>query len=263
MKFAAVNGITIHYDYLNAGVRKPLIVFSNSLATDFRIWQDCVDDLSADYSILCYDKRGHGLSGMGATPHAIDDHVNDLVALMDHLGLSSAVVVGLSVGGLIAQGLYHSRPDLVKALVLCDTAAKIGNADMWNDRLQMARDGGMDALVDANMQRLFSPAFHRDRPSDLDGFIAMFTRTPVAGYVATGIAIRDADFRDQASNISVPTTCLVGDQDGSTPPDLVRATAEMIPGAKFEIVKDAGHIPCAEQPAAVIKIIRDMMTTVC
>ena len=262
MKFAAVNGISIHYQYLDAGVGKPLIVFSNSLATDFRIWQDCVDDLSVDYSILCYDKRGHGLSGMGVTPYTIDDHVADLTGLMDHLGLSGAAVVGLSVGGLIAQGLYHSRPDLVKALVLCDTAAKIGNVDMWNDRLQMVRDGGMEALVDANMQRWFSPAFHRDRAVDLDGFIAMFLRTPVAGYIGTGIAIRDADFREKAPGISVPTTCLVGDQDGATPPDLVRATAEMIPGAKFEIVKDAGHIPCAEQPAAVIKSIRDMMANI-
>ena len=109
MKFATINGISIHYQFDDAGAGKPLIVFSNSLATDFRIWQDCVDDLSADYSILRYDKRGHGLSGMGTPPYQIDDHVNDLVALMDHLGLSGAVVVGLSVGGLIAQGSV-SRP---------------------------------------------------------------------------------------------------------------------------------------------------------
>ena len=73
------------------------------------------------------------------------------------------------------------------------------------------------------------------------------------------MSLRDADFRDQAPNIAVPTVCVVGDQDGATPPDLVRGTADMIPGAKFELVKDAGHIPCAEQPAAIIKIIRDVM----
>ncbi len=169
MKFATINGISIHYQFDDAGAAKPLIVFSNSLATDFRIWQDCVDDLSADYSILRYDKRGHGLSGMGTPPYQIDDHVNDLVALMDHLGLSGAAVVGLSVGGLIAQGLYHARPDLAKALILCDTAAKIGNADMWNDRIAIARDGGLAALVDANMQRWFSPAFHADaQPNCMD-----------------------------------------------------------------------------------------------
>ena len=259
MKFATINGISIHYQFDDAGAAKPLIVFSNSLATDFRIWQDCVDNLSADYSILRYDKRGHGLSGMGTPPYQIDDHVNDLVALMDHLGLSGAIVVGLSVGGLIAQGLYHARSDLAKALILCDTAAKIGNAEMWNDRIAIAREGGLAALVDANMQRWFSPAFHADRATELHGYRAMFTRTPLDGYIGTGMAIRDADFRDQAPNIAVPTVCVVGDQDGATPPDLVRGTADMIPGAKFELVKDAGHIPCAEQPAAIIKIIRDVV----
>ena len=261
MKFATINGTSIHYQFEDAGAGNPLIVFSNSLATDFRIWQDCVDELSADYSILRYDKRGHGLSGLGSPPFKIADHINDLIGLMDYLKLSGAVVVGLSVGGLIAQGLYHARPDLAKALILCDTAAKIGNTDMWNDRINIARDDGMGALVDANMQRWFSPTFHKECTTELQGFIAMFTRTPVEGYIGTSIAIRDADFREQAANISVPTICVVGDQDGATPPDLVRDTASMSPGAKFEIIKEAGHIPCAEQPAAIIKIIRDMVAS--
>jgi len=261
MKFAAVNGTSIHYSHIGAGSGKPLIVFSNSLATDFRIWQECVDDLSHDFSILLYDKRGHGLSGMGTPPYKIQDHVQDLVALMDHLDLSGAVIVGLSVGGLIAQGVYHARPDLTRALILCDTAAKIGNAEMWDSRIATAREGGLQALVEGNMQRWFSPAFHQNRSTDLQGFIAMFTRTPLKGFVGTGLAIRDADFRAKAPDIKVSVTCVVGDQDGSTTPEVVRATADMIPGAKFEIVKDAGHIPCAEQPAAVIKIIRGMMAS--
>ena len=259
MKFAAINGTSIHYSHIDAGASKPLIVFSNSLATDFRIWQDCVDALSDDFSILLYDKRGHGLSGLDTPPYQIQDHVDDLIGLMDHLNLSGAVIVGLSVGGLIAQGVYHSRPDLVRALILCDTAAKIGNAEMWNSRLETAKEGGLEALVDANMQRWFTPAFHQNRATDLQGFIAMFTRTPLQGYVGTGIAIRDADFRDKAGDIKAPVTCVVGDQDGSTTPEMVRATADLIPGATFEVIKDAGHIPCAEQPAAVIKIIRDVM----
>jgi 3-oxoadipate enol-lactonase len=262
MKFAAINGLSIHYRYIDAGIGKPLIVFSNSLATDFRIWQDCVDDLAGDFSILLYDKRGHGLSSLGNPPYVIDDHVNDLIGLMDHLGLSGAAIVGLSVGGLIAQGVCHARPDLVSGLVLCDTAAKIGTETMWNDRIAIARDGGLAALVDANMQRWFSPGFHHGRPTDLGGFVAMFTRTPVEAYIGTGMAIRDADFRSKASSILVPTICVVGDQDGATPPELVESTAKLIPGAKFEVIKDAGHIPCAEQPGAVISIIRQMMATI-
>ena len=130
MNFVELNGITLHYKMTNAESGKPVIVFSNSLGTDFRIWDDCVDDLSADFAILLYDKRGHGLSSLGTPPYTIDDHVSDLAGLIDHLNITSATICGLSVGGLIAQGLYHKRPDLVNGLNLCDTGAKIGDAQM-------------------------------------------------------------------------------------------------------------------------------------
>ena len=115
------------------------------------------------------------------------------------------------------KAFYHARPDLARGLILCDTAAKIGSAEMWDERINIARQGGMAALVDANMQRWFSPAFHRDRKTGTQRLHRYVPRTPVDGYIGTGMAIRDADFRDKASNISVPTICVVGDQDGATP----------------------------------------------
>lgn len=262
MHFVDINGITLHYKTVNLDSGKSVIVFSNSLATDFRIWDDCVADLSADYAIVLYDKRGHGLSSLGTPPYVIDDHVSDLAGLIDHLGIASATICGLSVGGLIAQGLYHKRPDLVNGLILCDTGAKIGDAQMWNDRMAIVKEGGLDALVEANMQRWFSPAFHQQRTNELAGYSHMFTRTPEGGYLGTGAAIRDADFRDQAGQIAVPTICVVGEQDGATPPALVKATADLIPGAGFEVIANAGHIPCAEQSAAVSKIIRQLMAQI-
>ena len=261
MNFAKINDISIHFNYINKGANKPTVVFSNSLGTDFRIWESCIENLSKDYSILTYDKRGHGLSGLGNSPYVINDHVTDLIDLMDHLKISEAVLVGLSVGGLIVQGVYHKRPDLVQGLILCDTAAKIGNEQMWNDRIAIAREGGLEALLEGNMQRWFSPNFHKNRQVDLRGYEAMFTRTPLEGYIGTGMAIRDADFTDKAPSISVPTTCVVGRQDGATPPELVEGTAKIIPGAKFEIIEEAGHIPCAEQPEKVVSIIREMIVS--
>jgi 3-oxoadipate enol-lactonase len=133
---------------------------------------------------------------------------------------------------------------------------------MWNDRMAIVNEGGLDALVEGNMQRWFSPAFHQNRATELAGYSNMFTRTPEGGYLGTGAAIRDADFRDQAPQIAVPTVCVVGDQDGATTPALVRATADLIPGASFEVIADAGHIPCVEQPAAVVKIIRGLMAKI-
>ena len=262
MNFAKINDISIHFNYLKNNENKPTIVFSNSLGTDFRIWQKCVDDLAKDYSVLLYDKRGHGLSGLGQTPYIIDNHVNDLIVLMDKLEISNALLVGLSVGGLIVQGVYHSRPDLVCGLVLCDTAAKIGNETMWNDRIEIARKGGLEALLEANMQRWFSPNFHKNNQIELRGYEAMFTRTPLEGYIGTGTAIRDADFTAKASSISVPTTCVVGEYDGATNPELVEGTAKLIPGSKFEVIKNAGHIPCAEQPKEIIQIIREMIAII-
>ena len=256
MQFAKVNGVTLHYQVISAPDDKPTIVFSNSLATDFRIWRDCIVRLVGECSIVMYDKRGHGLSDVTPAPYKLDDHVNDLAALLDHLGISGAVICGLSVGGLIAQGLLYTRPDLVRAMILCDTAAKIGETDMWNERMDMVRQGGLEALVDANMQRWFTPDFHQNRADDLSGYVNMFCRQPVEGYLGTAAAIRDADLRLAAVQVKVPTICIVGDQDGSTPPDLVAATAKLIPGCRYEVIKGAGHIPCVEQPEILVEIFR-------
>lgn len=256
MQFAHVNGVTLHYQVIAAPEDKPTIVFSNSLATDFRIWRDCIVRLVGECSIVMYDKRGHGLSDMGETPYIIDDHVNDLAALMDHLGLSNAVICGLSVGGLIAQGLLFTRPDLVRAMILCDTAAKIGTIEMWDQRMAQIAEVGLEGICDGNMERWFTANFHKNNPVDLQGYKNMFCRMPVEGYLATGKAIRDADLRAAAAEVKVPTICIVGEEDGSTPPDLVLGTAKMIPDCRYEVIKGAAHIPCVEQPEMLVEIIK-------
>ena len=113
MRFVRVNGVVIHHAMRGASNR-PTIVFSNSLGTDFRIWNAVADALADDYRLVFYDKRGHGLSEATPAPYALTDHVGDLTALLDHLGIKSATIVGLSVGGMIAQGLAALRPDLVE-----------------------------------------------------------------------------------------------------------------------------------------------------
>ena len=256
MQFAKVNGITLHYQQIGRFVEKPTIVCSNSLGTDFRIWRDIVTGLADDYAFLLYDKRGHGLSDLGDVPYTIKTHIDDLVALMDYLKLSSSIIIGLSVGGLIAQGLFHFRPDLVNCLILCDTAAKIGTHEMWNDRIKIVEEKGLSGIVDANMERWFTDDFHANNAVELEGYKNMFTRTPARGYIGTAMAIRDADFREEAPNITVPTICIVGDQDGATSPDMVRSTAELIPSSEFKKIDGAAHIPCVEKPEELKNILR-------
>lgn len=261
MQFARVNDVTIHYQVIGGPADKPVIVFVNSLGTDFRIWRDVIVRLVGDFPIIIYDKRGHGLSDIGKTPYSIEDHAADLAGLLDLLDVRKAVICGLSVGGLIAQAIYRTRPEFVKALILCDTASKIGSADMWNARIAAVEEHGIVGIIDAVMEKWFTPAFRSPDNIAFRGYCNMLARQPNEGYAATCASIRDADYTDAAAHVALPTLCIVGDQDGSTPPDLVRKTAELIPGARFEIIKDAGHIPCVEQPEALSDLIRNFINT--
>ncbi|MDK1374304.1 MULTISPECIES: 3-oxoadipate enol-lactonase [unclassified Sinorhizobium] len=256
MQFARINDITIHYQVIGATGEKPVLVFANSLGTDFRIWRDVVVRLAGEFAIVLYDKRGHGLSDVGQVPYSIEDHATDLAALLDLLSVRGAIICGLSVGGLIAQSLYQRRPDLVRALVLSDTAHKIGTAEMWDARIAAIEAHGIETIADSVLERWFTPAFRRPENVAFTGYRNMLIRQPVAGYIGTCAAVRDADYTEAAKKIAVPVLCVVGEEDGSTPPDLVLETARLIPGARYEVIREAGHIPCVEQPEILTAILR-------
>ncbi len=256
MAFAEINGITVHYELIGEPDARNLLVFSNSLGTDFRIWLPLFDELSDDVSILLYDSRGHGLTGLGDGPFTMDDLVDDLIGLIDYLEIKKATFVGLSVGGLIVQGLWKKRPELVKKLVLSNTAPKIGTADSWNARIEAVEKSGLASIAESVMQRWFTPDFHEERVDELGGYRLMMERQPAQGYISTCASIRDTDYSDSAATITVPTLCIGGDQDGATPPDLIRATAAAIPGARLEIIEGCGHIPCVEQPEKLAALLQ-------
>jgi 3-oxoadipate enol-lactonase len=131
MKFVKANGLVMHTR--DQGRRDgPPLVFINSLGTDFRIWNEVAEILAPDFRIITYDKRGHGLSESGPDQNDMADYARDLAALLEGAGVGRATIVGLSIGGLIAQEFYRHHPDRVAALVLCDTAAKIGTDEVWD-----------------------------------------------------------------------------------------------------------------------------------
>lgn len=256
MQFAKINGVTLHHQIIGAPEGRPVIVFANSLGTDFRIWRDVTVRLVGEFGMLLYDKRGHGLSDIGETPYSIDDHVDDLIGLLEHLRVTNVIICGLSVGGLIAQGVYQKRPDLVRALVLCDTAHKIGTAEMWDARIRAIYEEGVESIADMILEKWFTPAFRTPDNAEFVGYRNMLIRTPRDGYTATCAAIRDADFTEAAAKIAVPTMCIVGDQDGSTPPTLVGELAKLVPGALYQEISGAGHLPCIEQPVVMTDAIK-------
>lgn len=260
MAFAELNGIVLHY--VDEGPRDaPVVAFSNSLGTDFRIWDGVVAELGGSFRTIRYDKRGHGLSTCPPAPFTMDEHVGDFAALLDHVGVERAVIVGLSVGGLIAQGLTAARPGLARAVVLCDTAHKILTHEVWNERIAAVEAGGIEALADGTMERWFSEKFRAEEKATLAGSRNMLVRTPDAGYAGTCAAIRETDYTNVAKAMDMPVLCVVGDEDGATPPDVVRATSELIPGAGFVIIEGAGHLPCVEKPATLAGHITEFLST--
>jgi 3-oxoadipate enol-lactonase len=247
MRITTTNSIRTHHAESGDPAGVP-VVFANSLGTDFRVWDALLPHLPAGLRILRYDMRGHGLSDAPAGDYFMGDLVADAAGLMDRLAFRHAVFVGLSIGGVVAQGLAAERPDLVRALVLSNTAAKIGATEMWADRIAAVRAGGVEALAESILVRWFSKAFREGRPEELAGWRHMLTRTPVDGYVGCCAALAETDLRESTARLTLPTLAVAGSEDGSTPPDLVRETADSIAGARFEIIRGVGHIPSIEAP---------------
>lgn len=254
MAFARVNGVVIHYE-TRGPAGGPVVVFANSLGTDLRIWDAVVALLPDAWRIVRYDKRGHGLSEHTPSVSMLDE-ANDLAALLDHLQIARATIVGLSVGGMIAQALAALRPDLVSGLVLSNTAHKIGTDETWNSRIAAVRAGGVGSIADVILERWFSPAFRSAGGPDFVGSATMLRRTPAEGYIATCEAIRDADLTESTRALQLPVLCIAGEHDGATPPALVRSMADLIGDAEFHLVEGVGHIPCVEQPAVVAGLIQ-------
>lgn len=259
MQFVTLNDVTIHYDIQRAAADKPVIVLINSLGTDSRIWHNVLPKLANDFTVLTYDKRGHGLSDLGQPPYRIEDHAADLIGLLDHLALSKVTICGLSVGGLIALGVYAKRPDLVKGIVFSNTAHKIGTAEMWATRMAAVEKNGIASILEPVMERWFTKPFRSPDNAAYRGYCNMLVRQPTLGYSGTCAAIRDADFTETAKSLTVPVLCIAGSEDGSTPPDLVKSLADIIPGARYELMDNVAHIPCVEAPAAHAALIRSFI----
>ena len=259
MQFAKLNNINIHYQEIGGPKDSPTLIFINSLGTDFRIWRDVIVRFVGDASILAYDKRGHGLSDVGSAPYTIEEHAEDLAALIDLMGKKDVILIGVSVGGLIAQALYKVRPDLIKAMVLCDTAAKIGTSEIWNDRISSIEIGGLDSLAEATMPRWFTEEFRKKHAAEVQGFQNMLARQSIDGYLGTCAAIRDADFSEDAKVISVPTMCVVGLEDTATTPGHMWELASLIPASRYEEMKNGAHLPFIEQPENFANLVKDFI----
>lgn len=236
----------------------PALVFVHALGTSLRIWDDLVPLLPPTLRILRFDLRGHGASDVPLAPYAMGTLIRDTERLMDHFALKDAVILGLSIGGLIAQGLAVKRLDLIRAMVLSNTAASIGRPEHWADRIAAIRAGGMQALHDATMERWLGRKW-RESPA-LPRLSSLFLATDPEGWCGCAGAISGTDFYETTATLTLPTLAIAGGNDGSTPPDLVRETAELVKGHHFALIRGAGHIPPVEKPAEYAAVLTQFLS---
>ena len=238
----------------------PAVVFLHALGTNLSIWDDVIARLPHSLRCLRFDQRGHGESDAPAPPYAMGALIRDAERMMDHFALKDAVVVGLSLGGMVAQGLAVKRLDLVRGLVLSNTAAKIGTPELWAGRMAEVQATGLDPYADGAMERMFGRRWR-----EMDGVPRvrkMLTDTAPQGWIGCASAISGTDFYAPTATLTLPTLAIAGANDGTTPPDLVRETANLIRGHRFEMLRGAGHLPMVEKPQDYAELIADFLRSI-
>lgn len=229
----------------------PPILFAHSLGLDSRSWEAEATALATRHLVVRIDTRGHGGSAASPGPYSLRDLCLDHLAVADALGLRQFHVVGISLGGLLAQWLATQHPTRLLSATLCNTAAKLGDETLWNNRIE-AVSAGMDAIVDQVLPRLFAPGFAQRQPARVAQARQTLLATDPEGYAGCCAALRDADLRTLASTIQVPTLIVGAAHDRATPVAEARWLHEQIPSSELVILEQAGHISNLERPAAFL-----------
>lgn len=226
---------------------KPALIFSNSLGTNFKMWQAQIDFFQQDFFVICYDTRGHGASSAPQGPYSIDQLGQDVVNLLDHLNVEKAAFCGISMGGLTGQWLAIHRPERFNQVVVCNTAAKIGQEQAWNDRAALVREQGLQPIASTAASRWFTEPFIQSNATVVNNLQNDLAAGSAEGYASCCEALAKADVREQLKDITVPVLVVAGQQDPVTTVVDGQFMVERIANSQlFEI--NASHISNVELP---------------
>ncbi len=255
--FIHAHEIDIHVQVSGPPGAPPLLLL-HSLGTNLHIWDDQTEALSRSFRVIRPDMRGHGLTTLTPGPYSIAQLAQDALAVLSALGIETAHVAGISIGGLIAQSIAAQATHRVRSLTLVDTAMVIPPPEGWHTRAATVRAQGMAPLADPVMARWVTPSFVH-APAAL-GLRAMLLRTPPEGYAGAAEALAAADLTSSTSALTLPTLIIVGDQDLATPVAASEAMHAAIPGSKLVILPSAAHIPTVEVPNAVTAAMAEFLS---
>ena len=245
MPIAKVNGFNIHYE-ITGPANAPAVVLSNSLGSNFEMWDAQMPELRKTYRVLRYDTRGHGKSQVTPGPYSFEQLARDVLALADSVNIDKFSFCGLSMGGVTGMWLALNAGKRLYKLVLCSTGAKIGNAETWNARIEAVRKGGTKSIAATTMERWFTSRFREREPQTVERIKKTLENTNTEGYIACCEALRDADFREKVASISVPTLVISATHDPAAPPTDGKFLAKQIAGARY-VELDAAHLSNIEQ----------------
>lgn len=229
------------------------VVLSHALGLDLQMWDGLAGQLAADrHPVLRYDHRGHGGSAVPAGPYTMDQLVDDAARLIREWGRGPVVWVGISMGGMVGQGLAIRHPELVRALVLANTTSQYPEASraVFDQRVAAVQRGGMAAIVESVLERYFSAAFRAAQPEVVAAFGAKVLHSDPVGYAASCRAVGGVDWLERLGAIACPTLVIAGKLDVGAPVAMSQAIVERIPGAELVVFDDASHLSVVEQPAA-------------
>ena len=247
-------GIGIHYTVEGKG---QWVFLSHSLACNNSMWDEQADALKRHHRVLRFDTRGHGGSDAPDGAYSLDMLAEDLLSVLDALGIEETHFVGLSMGGMIGMTFALQHPERFRSLVLCDTASRIPAeaAPVWEGRIKTAAEQGMEPLVEPTLQRWFTEPFHKSNKAMMKRVGQMIRTTRPAGYIGCCHAIPKINLTDRLGAISCPVQIIVGEQDVGTPVAMSRAIHDAIPGSELVIIPSASHLSNLEQPGLFNKAL--------
>jgi 3-oxoadipate enol-lactonase len=237
----------------------PVVVFSNSLGTTGVMWDAQAAALSGRFRVLRYAARGHGESPAPPGPYTVDDLAHDVVALLDRLELERVSFCGLSIGGMTGMWLGAHAPERIDRLAICCTGMQLPTAEMWTERAALVRREGMAAVIDATMERWFTPGFPERSPEVVGRIREVFLTTNPEGYAGCCEALAQFDMRGQLDVVRAPTLVIAGEDDPVGTPERAAAIGEEIEGSRVVVLPEARHLAAVEQADAVTRELEQLL----
>ena len=230
----------------------PAVMLSHSLGSSLFMWNPQIEALESHFRVFRYDMRGHGESDAPHGAYTLEQLGEDAVGLLDALNIQVVQWVGLSIGGMIGQYLALNHADRLRSLVLCDTAAAIEEEAqaMRQQRIETAREQGMEPLVESTLDRWFTQDFLKRNSPQVDLIRRHFLATPVTGYIGCSEAIGNLNYLERLSEVKTPTLIIVGEEDPATPVAASEAIHERMPDSRLVVLPSAAHLSNVEQPDA-------------